>query len=408
MTNLNPFPHDVASFVVAVRTNLGMSQTAFGAMTGRSTGSIHRYERGVRRPPAIFFHDLIEAAPECRLQFNDIATTFGYRTIDSADPARYASIHDLFTGIRVLNGRSRAVFAAILSVSASHLTAVEHWTKPEPDLVQRLSRHFLHPTYRYADVVRRFRSLRPSSLDLRLRRTFQQLRHPQTDERQRGQLRENLIRDNADLARHLAKREARHLTRPGEAAEAWTIALVKAVDGHDPQRGDFIPYLRKRIFGEVRQQAGLEWQSGTASALRGLATRVCRARDDLRQHLQREPTATEIATRIKMPVPAIIEALTALATRHAQPLEVDIAAVPQVEATSFSSTMRQHLMVLDERLRNVIELRFLHGLDLAEIANRIGGDAPAVDATLNTALLQLRELRALDCTASVQSGRHSS
>lgn len=403
MTNVHPFPDDVARFVVAIRTELGMSQTAFGAMTGRSAGSIRQYESGVRRPPTIFFHDLIEAAPECGLRFNDIAITFDYRVIDSADPARYTSIHDFFTGIRVLNGRSRAGFAAILSVSASHITAIEHWAKPDSDLIRRLVRRFLQPTYRYADVVRRFRTLRPSALDLHLRHTFQQLHNPQTDERRRGQLRADLIRDNVDLARHLANREARRLSRPSEAAEAWTIALVKAVDGHDPRRGDFIPYLRRRIFGEVRQQAGLEWQSGTSNALRGIATRVCRARDELRQQLRREPTVTEIATHTTMPVPAITDALTALAARYAQPLDNDNAApAPQIETTSFSSTMRRHLMLLDEHLRTVIEMRFLQGLDLVEIANRIGSDGPTVDTMLEAALLQIRELRSLNCAATLQ------
>ncbi|MEU7978876.1 sigma-70 family RNA polymerase sigma factor [Micromonospora sp. NPDC049081] len=396
MTNVHPFPSDVAKFVMAIRTDLGMTQAAFGAMTGRSVQSIRQYEHGLRRPPAIFFHDLIEAAPECRLRFNDIAITFSYRPIDSSDPARYTSIHDFFTGIRVLNGRSRAGFAAILSVSAPHIAAVEHGAKPEPDIVQRLALRFLRPTYRYADVVRRFRTLRPSTLDLRLRRRFQQLRSPQTDEKQRGQLRADLIRDNADLARQLAKREARRLTQPGDAAEAWTIALVKAVDGHDPLRGDFVPYLRKRIFGEVQQQAGCEWQSGTAKALRGMATRVCRARDDLRQQLRREPTPTEIARHLAMPVSAITDALTALSVRRAQPLDNDIAApAPRTATMSFSTTMRQRLELLDEHLRAAIELRFRHGLDLAEIADRIGGDAHTVDSMLKAALLQLRELHPL-------------
>ncbi len=308
-------------------------------------------------------------------------------------PPIYVSIHDFFIGVRVLNGRSRASFAAILSTSTSHITAVEHSAKPEPNLVQCLARRFLRPTYRYADIVRRFRTLRPSELDLRLRHRFQQLHNPQMDAERRGQLRADLIRDNADLARHLAKRETRRLSRPGDAAESWTIALVKAVDGHDPRRGDFVPYLRKRIFGEVRQQARREWQSGTSHALRGLATRVCQARDELRQQLRGEPTATEIATHLAMPVLAITNALAALAVRHAQPLDDDIAApVLQAKTTTFSTAMHQRLMLLDERHRTVIELHFLHGLDLAEIATCIDGDAPTVDSMLKTALHQLREI----------------
>jgi len=129
-----------------------------------------------------------------------------------------------------------------------------------------------------------------------------------------------------DIARRMARREERRLAVPGDADEAWTIALVKAVDGHDPRRGDFVPYLRKRIFGEVRQQARDGWLSGTADILHDTATRVCRARDGLRQELHREPAAIEIAARLEMPTCTVAETLRALAARRGEPLDNDIAA----------------------------------------------------------------------------------
>ncbi len=118
-----PLAGDVASFIAAIRVDLGMSQVAFGAMTGRSAQSIHRYECGVRRPPAVFFHDLIEAVPDRGLRFNDIAATFGYRPIDSADPARYGSIHEFFTGVRVLN---ELVPSCCSGWSVGDLTEIQH------------------------------------------------------------------------------------------------------------------------------------------------------------------------------------------------------------------------------------------------------------------------------------------
>jgi RNA polymerase sigma-B factor len=381
-----------AKLIAVTRADLGMSRAAFGAMTGRSEETIRRYEDRAGRPPAIFFHDLIEAEPGCGLRFNDFAPALGFRRIESMDPDDYGSIHEYFLGVRVLHCRSRMSFAAMLSVSASHLAAMEHRIKPEPQTVQRLARLFLRPHYTYKDVVRRFRTLRPDPRDLQLRGMFRELRDPQTTDDQRSRLRADLIGDNADLARRLAKREAHCLPEPGDAANAWTIALVKAVDGHDPRYGDFVPYLRKRIFGEVRNEARREWQSGTSATPRVSVARISRARADLHQQLRREPSPKEIATHLHLPATAVADALDSLAARHSQPLEHDLpspSTSPQVPG--FSVAMQRRLALLQDRQRTGVELRYLHGLTDAEIAEALNIDPACVPDIVNTALAQLRD-----------------
>ncbi|MFC3992860.1 sigma-70 family RNA polymerase sigma factor [Actinoplanes siamensis] len=381
-----------AELIAATRADLGMSRAAFGAMTGRSEGTIRRYEDRASRPPAIFFHNLIEAEPGCGLRFNDFAPALGFRRIESMNPDDYGSIHEYFLGVRVLHRRSRMSFAAMLSVSATHLAAVEHRIKPEPQLVQRLARLFLRPHYNYSDLVRRFRTLRPDPRATRLRGMFRELRDPQTAGHERSRIRADLIGDNADLARQLAKREARYLPDPGDAANAWATALVKAVDGHDPRYGDFVPYLRKWIIGEVRHEARREWQSGTSATLRASAARISRARDDLHQQLRRDPTPAEIATHLRLPVTAVADVLNALAARHSRPLEHDLAApAAPAQVTGFSSAMQNRLARLQDRQRTVIELRFLHGLDDAEIAESLTISPTSVPDIVNTALAQLRD-----------------
>ena len=269
---------------------------------------------------------------------------------------------------------------------------MEHRIKPETELVQRLTRLFLRPHYTYSDVVRRFRTLRPDPRDRRLRGMFRELRDPQTAHDEQSRLRANLISDNADLARRLAKREARCLPEPGDAANAWTVALVKAVDGHDPRYGDFVPYLRKWIFGEVRHEARREWQSGTSAALQTSSARISRARADLHQQLRREPSPAEIAAHLHVPTTAVADALHALAARHGRPLEHDLAApsAPS-QVAGFSAVMQRRLALLQDRQRTVIELRYLHGLDDGEIAEALKTDPASVPNIVNTALAQLRD-----------------
>jgi RNA polymerase sigma factor (sigma-70 family) len=391
VTVLHDSADHAAKLIATIRTELGMSQSAFGAMTGRCAESIRRYESRLSRPPAIFFHDLIEAAPECGLRFNDIAPALGFRRISSLDPEDYESIHGYFTGVRVLHGRSRMSFAAILSTPASHITAVEHGTKPEPELVQRLTRRFLHPHFTLTDMIRRFRTLRPGPQDLRFRSLFHQLHDPSTSDEERSRLRASLIDDNTELARRFASQEARRLTEPGDAANAWTIALVKAVDGHDPSLGDFVPYLRKRIFGEVRQEARRSWQSGTATDLHGNLTRLCQARSDLQQRLHREPTPAELATQLHLPLTMITGILQALRARHGQPLQNDLPKPATCASDNeISATTQRHLTLLDEPARRAVELRFIHDLDITEIAQHLDSSPAAVTDMINKALARLR------------------
>jgi RNA polymerase sigma-B factor len=392
MTVVHDAVAESAKLIAATRADLGMSRAAFGTMTGRSEETIRRYEDRAGRPPAIFVHNLIEAEPGCGLRFNDVAPALGFRRVESMNPDDYGSIHEYFLGVRVLHHRSRMSFAAMLSVPATHIAAVKHRIKPEPHLVQRLARLFLRPHYNYIDVVRRFRTLRPDPRDRRLRGMFRELRDPQTADDEHSRLRADLIGDNADLARRLAKREARCLPEPGDAANAWTIALVKTVDGHDPSYGDFVPYLRKWIFGEVRHEARREWQSGTSAALRANVARISRARADLHQQLRREPSPAEVATHLHLPATAVADALDALAVRHSQPLEHDLAAPSaSSQVPGFSAAMQRRLALLQDRQRAVIELRYLQGFDDAEIAEALNTNPASVPDIVNTALAQLRD-----------------
>jgi RNA polymerase sigma-B factor len=129
----------------------------------------------------------------------------------------------------------------------------------------------------------------------------------------------------------------------------------------------------------------------TATTLHGNLTRISRARADLHQQLRREPSPAEIAAHLHLPAAEVADTLHALAARHSQPLERDLpvpAAHP--EDAGFSAAMRQRLSLLDERQRTVIELRFVHGLDDAEIADRLDAAPAAVQGILNTAFENLR------------------
>src|SRR6266567_8344292 len=71
------------------------------------------------------------------------------------------------------------------------------------------------------------------------------------------------------------------------------------------------------------------------------------------------------------------------------------------------SQERQRLTLLDERLRTVIELRFLHDFDVAEIAAHIEVDASTAACLLDTALNELRRQDDLNAQNAQEPGTTS-
>lgn len=389
----------VADLVSLVRAELHMSRPPFGAMTWRSASSIHSYEAGLRRPPAIFWHDVIDAAPELGLRFNDVANAFGYRPIESIDLFKYQTIHHFFVGVRIMNQCTRAEFAELLGLSTHQTAEIEHRTKPHPDIVRLVASRFLEPTYCYVDVVRRFRTLRPTSTDLDLRRRFRVLRDPTTSAQRRDALRTELISDHIEMARKEALRIVRRLaTASRDAADVWPTALVKAVDGHNPQYGDFIPYLHKWTLGAVLKQISSEWQSGTASTLHGKLRAIRQAEDHLLQQLHREPTTAEIASYLELPDAKVIDIRQALSARRAKSLDSLPDSAPiapqgapmEPEWSNISEETRDLLDILDPTYRTVVELHFLQCLDASEIAERLDMAQETAEDTLDRSLRQLR------------------
>jgi RNA polymerase sigma-B factor len=210
------------------------------------------------------------------------------------------------------------------------------------------------------------------------------------------------------LARSLAARYGGRGEAFEDIFQVACIGLVKAVDRYDPARGPaFSSYAVPTILGEIRRYfRDRTWSVHVPRDLQELALAVQARRTELEGRLERAPTIPEIAKALERSDEEVLEALQASWAQRAGSLdaprgdgdddESSVGATIGVDDDGFEGAERRELLgrlmvVLDERERRVVDLRFCHDLTQQEIGERIGVSQMQVSRILRQALAKLRD-----------------
>ena len=178
------------------------------------------------------------------------------------------------------------------------------------------------------------------------------------------------------------------------------LGFVKAVRGFDPAFGcQFSTYAVPKIAGEIRRFLR---DNGTVKVSRGLRERggvIQKARDILQTKLGREPTLSELSAETGLDVEDIAAAETANAPVASLQMDLgDGFTLEQMvgdegmeEGLLDQLALRQAIGALDDRERQVIELRYFRGLTQDRTARVIGVSQVQVSRIEKKAMLHLRE-----------------
>jgi RNA polymerase sigma-B factor len=220
--------------------------------------------------------------------------------------------------------------------------------------------------------------------------------------------RETLIRRYLPLARTLALRY-RHAPEPtDDLIQVASLALVKAVDRWDPDRGlAFATFAEPTILGEIRRYfRDLTWGVRPPRAVQELSLAVPRAHDQLAALLGREPTVAELAERLGRTAQEVAEALEAVEARSLRSLDApggddehEFATAGHMIASADSEYRRvedrimfeRRISRLDRRAREILRLRFEQDLRQADIAERVGVSQMHVSRLIRKSIDQLRD-----------------
>ena len=189
---------------------------------------------------------------------------------------------------------------------------------------------------------------------------------------------EDLITENAGLIWSIARRFVGRGTDLEDLYQLGCLGFLKAVEGFDPAFGtQFSTYAVPKISGEIRRFLRDDGAVKVSRGIKEQATAIKIARNHLTAALGREPTVLEISrqTGISPEDIAIAENATAATESiHRETGEEGFSLEDVLTDTESEERMvekialRQAISSLPERERNVILLRYFHGLTQQRVA----------------------------------------
>jgi len=219
-------------------------------------------------------------------------------------------------------------------------------------------------------------------------------------------LRARIIEDLLPLATHLAARFRNRGEPFDDLAQVANLALIKAVDGFDPERGvSFSSYAVPFIAGELKRHfRDKTWHVRVPRRLQELSLQINRATDELTQRLGRSPTVADLAKHLEIGEEETIEALEAAGAYHSLSLDapaggeegastlVDLIGTedPDLAEVESRAALPPLLATLPSREQRILAMRFYGNLTQSQIATEMGISQMHVSRLITKALTSLR------------------
>ncbi|MDQ3468645.1 MAG: SigB/SigF/SigG family RNA polymerase sigma factor [Actinomycetota bacterium] len=201
----------------------------------------------------------------------------------------------------------------------------------------------------------------------------------------RRAVRNQLVERHMGLAAHVASRFGRRGPSDDDLRQVAFLALVKAVDRFDPERGvAFSTFAGRTIEGEIKRHfRDHTWTVRVPRSAKELHLQLRKATDELTQRLGRSPTVAQLAGHLGITADEVVEGIAAGSayTTHSldAPLGPDGEGPRQLGASDKGfvhvvdiEMIGRMLDQLPEREREIVRLRFYEDLSQSEIAARVG------------------------------------
>ena len=211
-----------------------------------------------------------------------------------------------------------------------------------------------------------------------------------------------MIEANAGLIWSVARRYFGRGVEPDDLYQLGCLGFLKAIDGFDLSYGTrFSTYAVPKISGEIRRFLR---DDGAVKVSRGIKERAMAlrtARKTLEQDLGRDPTVSELASATGLTAEDIAVAETATVPIESlqQPSSEDGFSLEQVlgdwtaeERLVEHVALRQAIEQLPEKERQVVFLRFYHGMTQDRASRVLGVSQVQVSRLERRAVRQLRTL----------------
>ena len=211
---------------------------------------------------------------------------------------------------------------------------------------------------------------------------------------------ERLITENSGLIWSVARRFLGRGTEADDLYQLGCLGFLKAVEGFDLEYGtQFSTYAVPKIAGEIRRFLRDDGAVKVSRSIKEQAVTIRTMRNQLTAALGREPTLLEISRQTGFTPEEIALAENATAATesiHKQTgedgfsLENILTDTESEENLVEKLSLRQAIENLPERERNVVKLRYYHGLTQDRVSKVLGVSQVQVSRIEKKAIEMLR------------------
>jgi len=198
--------------------------------------------------------------------------------------------------------------------------------------------------------------------------------------------RERLVIGNMRLVLSLTQRFAGRKAHMDDLFQVGCIGLIKAIDNFNLALNvRFSTYAVPMILGEMRRALRDVNSLRVARSLRDVAYKALQAREKLEREEQKEITVDEIATELSLPLQEVVCALDAISeplslydsVYHSDEDPVYLLDQIRDERETPERWIDHHCLTealgtLNEREKNILNLRYFQGKTQVEISKEIG------------------------------------
>ena len=211
--------------------------------------------------------------------------------------------------------------------------------------------------------------------------------------------RDSLINENYGLVHACANKFRGRGVEYDALFQAGCVGLCKAADNFDATRGfAFSTYAVPVILGEIRRIFRDGGAVKIGRSLKEKSRHAMKIREELSLELGREPTVGELAERLGIEISAAAELITiSLPTisltsgEDKNEVQLDIPTLPPEEEISERLSLKSVLDRLDDRDRQLIELRYFRGMTQVNTARELGMSQVQVSRREKVILMKMRE-----------------
>ena len=217
--------------------------------------------------------------------------------------------------------------------------------------------------------------------------------------------REQFIMYNMRLVLSICGRFQTTKTNIDDVFQVGTIGLIKAIDNFNPDIGvRFSTYAVPMIIGEIRRFLRDNNSVKVTRSLRDIAYKALSARERLQKNSCDEPSLSDIASEIEVPLSDVAFALDAISEplslyetvyndEDGNFLVLDQLKDPTNEDSWLEKTaLKEALVSLNSREREILILRYFKGKTQTEISNEIGISQAQVSRLEKNAIKILKDV----------------